>query len=124
WCSLPPNGAENAGLGTGDRQRGRHRARGRDAGLGGAQYLMYRPPLWPQTSPPEENASAASTGSGEGGGGDLMRLTRAVTPIRLCDINHAKIATLDALAAEYLRLCQQYTTSFCTEGAPDGYRAP
>jgi hypothetical protein len=29
-----------------------------------------------------------------------MRLTRAVTHSRLCDANHAKIATLDALAAE------------------------
>lgn len=31
-----------------------------------------------------------------------MRLSRAVTHIRLCDANHAKIAALDALAAEYL----------------------
>jgi hypothetical protein len=29
-----------------------------------------------------------------------MRLTRAVTPMRLCDAKHAKIAALDALAAE------------------------
>lgn len=28
-----------------------------------------------------------------------MRLTRAVTHIRLTDINHAKIAALDAVAA-------------------------
>jgi hypothetical protein len=53
-----------------------------------------------------------------------MRLTRAVTQIRLCDANHTKIAALDALAAEYLRLCQQYTTSFCTEAQPDKYAAP
>lgn len=53
-----------------------------------------------------------------------MRLTRAVTHIRLCDANHAKIEMLDALAAEYLRLCQQYTTYFCTEADPDGYLAP
>src|SRR5215467_9627386 len=53
-----------------------------------------------------------------------MRLTRAVTHIRLCDVNHAKIATLDALAAEYLRLCQAYTTYFCTEAQPDKYAAP
>jgi hypothetical protein len=44
-----------------------------------------------------------------------MRLTRAVTHIRLCEANHAKIAAVDALAAEYLGLCQQYTTYFCTE---------
>jgi Putative transposase DNA-binding domain len=53
-----------------------------------------------------------------------MRLTRALTHIRLCDANHAKIESLDALAAEYLRLCQQYTTYFCTEAQPDTYAAP
>lgn len=53
-----------------------------------------------------------------------MRLTYAVTHIRLCAANHAKIVTLDALAAEYLRLCQQYTTFFCTEAQPDKYAAP
>jgi Putative transposase DNA-binding domain len=53
-----------------------------------------------------------------------MRLTRAVTHIRLCDANHAKIAALDTLAEEYLRLCQQYTTYFCTEAQPDKYAAP
>lgn len=53
-----------------------------------------------------------------------MRLTRAVTHIHLCALNHAKIAALDALAAEYLRLCQQYTTYFCTEAEPDKYAAP
>ena len=35
-----------------------------------------------------------------------MRLTRAVTHIHLCDANHAKMAALDVLAADYLRLCQ------------------
>ena len=29
-----------------------------------------------------------------------MRLTRAVTHIRLCDANHTKIEVLDALATE------------------------
>jgi hypothetical protein len=29
-----------------------------------------------------------------------MRLTRAVTQIRLCDANHAKIEVLDPLAAD------------------------
>jgi putative transposase-like DNA-binding protein len=53
-----------------------------------------------------------------------MRLTRAVTHIHLCDANHAKIAALDALAAEYLQLCQAYTTYFCTEALPDKYAAP
>ncbi|HLY30731.1 MAG TPA: transposase [Ktedonobacterales bacterium] len=53
-----------------------------------------------------------------------MRLTRAVTQIHLCAANHAKIAMLDALATEYLRLCQQYTTFFCTQAQPDKYAAP
>ena len=56
-----------------------------------------------------------------------MRLIRAVTQVPLCEANHAKIAALDALdalAAEYLRLCQQYTTYFCTEVQPDKYAAP
>jgi hypothetical protein len=39
-----------------------------------------------------------------------MRLTRAITRIRLCAINDAKGAALDALAAEYVALCQQYVT--------------
>ena len=54
----------------------------------------------------------------------LMKLTRAVTHIRLCAANHAKVAALDALAAEYIALCQQYVTHFCTEAEPDGYAAP
>ena len=53
-----------------------------------------------------------------------MRLTRAVTHIRLCAANHAKIGALDTLATEYLRLCQQYTTYFCTEAQPDKYAVP
>lgn len=53
-----------------------------------------------------------------------MRVTRAITHIRLCDANHAKIEALDALAAAYLRLCQQYTTHFCIAAQPDGYLAP
>jgi hypothetical protein len=53
-----------------------------------------------------------------------VRLTRAVTHIHLCDANHAKIAALDALAADYRRLCQQYTTYFCADAPPDKYAAP
>jgi hypothetical protein len=53
-----------------------------------------------------------------------MRVTRAITPIRLCDANHAKIVALDALAAEYFRLCQHYTTHFCMQAQPDPYAAP
>ncbi len=39
-----------------------------------------------------------------------MRLTRTVTHIRLCAANDAKVVALDALAAEYIALCQQYVT--------------
>jgi hypothetical protein len=53
-----------------------------------------------------------------------MRLPRAVTHSRLGDANHAKLEALDALAAAYLRLCQQYTTFFCTDAEPDGSLAP
>src|SRR5262249_13723045 len=50
--------------------------------------------------------------------------TRTLTHVRLCAANHAKIAALDELAAEYLRLCQAYTAAFCTEAQPDKYAAP
>jgi Putative transposase DNA-binding domain len=51
----------------------------------------------------------------------MVHITRAVTHIRLYMVNDAKVATLDALAAEYIALCQQYVTHFCTETDPDGY---
>jgi len=44
-----------------------------------------------------------------------MRLTRAITHIRLGDVNDAKIAALDAVAAEFMALTQHYVTLFCTE---------
>src|SRR5258706_1088704 len=53
-----------------------------------------------------------------------LSLTQAVTHIHLCDANQAKIEALNALATEYLRLCQQYTSYFCTEAQPDKYAAP
>jgi hypothetical protein len=53
-----------------------------------------------------------------------MKLTRAVTHIRLCDVNDAKMAALDTLAAEYKALCQQYVTHFCAEAEPNGYADP
>ena len=53
-----------------------------------------------------------------------MKLTRAVTHIHLCDANHTKIAALDAVAAEYTALCQQYVTHFCVETEPDAYADP
>src|SRR5689334_10048020 len=53
-----------------------------------------------------------------------MKLTRALTHIRLCALNDAKVAALDALAAAYMALCQQYITVFCMETDPDGYADP
>jgi hypothetical protein len=53
-----------------------------------------------------------------------MRLTRALTHIRLCDANDAKIAALDAVAAEFMALTQYYVTVFCTEEEPDAYADP
>jgi hypothetical protein len=81
-------------------------------------YQLYRSVVWSQASQPEENAIVS------GPGGELMHVTRAITHIRLCDANHAKIEALDGLAAAYLRLCQAYTRYFCTEAESDGYLAP
>src|SRR5215472_14519451 len=51
-------------------------------------------------------------------------ITRAVTHIRLQEVNAGKLAALDALAPVYLALCQQYVTLFCTEELPDKLRDP
>ena len=50
-----------------------------------------------------------------------MKLTRAVTHIRLLDANANKLAQLDALADAYMHLCQQYVTAFCTDVEPNKY---
>ncbi len=49
-------------------------------------------------------------------------ITKAVTHIRLLEANPGKLAALDALAAVYLALCQQYVTFFCTQEQPDAFR--
>jgi transposase len=51
-------------------------------------------------------------------------ITRAVTHIRLQEVNAIKLAALDTLAPVYLALCQQYVTLFCTEELPDKLHAP
>src|SRR5437660_6639232 len=51
-------------------------------------------------------------------------ITRAVTCIRLTDVNAGKLAALDTLAPVYLTLCQQYITVFCTEELPSKLRDP
>jgi transposase len=51
-------------------------------------------------------------------------ITRAVTHIRLTDVNAGKLAALDTLAPVYLTLCQQYVTFFCTEELPNKLRDP
>jgi hypothetical protein len=50
-------------------------------------------------------------------------ITKAVTHIRLIEANPSKLAALDALAAVYLALCQQYVTFFCTQEPPDAFRS-
>ena len=44
-------------------------------------------------------------------------ITRAVTHIRLSEANAGKLLALDQLVVEYLALCQQYITFFCTQEA-------
>jgi Putative transposase DNA-binding domain len=53
-----------------------------------------------------------------------MRLTRAVTHVRLCAANDAKLAALDELAAEFMALCQQYVVAFCSEVEPNAFLDP
>ena len=45
------------------------------------------------------------------------KITKAVTHIRLAEANSVKLTALDAVAAVYLPLCQQYVTLFCTDFA-------
>jgi hypothetical protein len=50
-----------------------------------------------------------------------MKLTRAITHIRLDAANAIKLVQLDALADAYMRLCQAYTTAFCTDVEPNKF---
>jgi len=52
------------------------------------------------------------------------RLTKAVTHIRLIEVNAGKLSALDTLATAYLSLCQQYVTLFCSEKHPDAFYPP
>jgi hypothetical protein len=56
--------------------------------------------------------------------GEPYLVTRAVTHIRLVEVNSGKLAALDALAPVYLALCQQYVTLFCTTESPNKLRDP
>jgi len=56
--------------------------------------------------------------------GKPQRLTRAVTHIRLIEVNPGKLAALDDLAPVYLSLCQQYVILFCTDASPDKFHPP
>lgn len=53
-----------------------------------------------------------------------MKITRAVHHIPLSFSNPGKLAKLDALAAAYLALVQQYVTHFCTETLPAKFAQP
>ena len=56
--------------------------------------------------------------------GEPQVITRAVTHIRLVEVNPGKLATLDELAPIYLALCQQYVIHFCTQADPNSYAVP
>src|SRR6266702_2019177 len=56
--------------------------------------------------------------------GEPQTITKAVTHIRLEATNAGKLTALDAVASVYLELTQQYTTLFCTDELPNGFRAP
>jgi len=56
--------------------------------------------------------------------GISQQITKAVTHIRLIEVNPGKLAALDALAPVYLALCQQYVILFCTEEQPDKFHSP
>src|SRR6266567_110345 len=56
--------------------------------------------------------------------GEPYPVTKAVTHIRLVEVNPGKLAVLDALAPVYLALCQQYVTLFCTAESPNKLRDP
>src|SRR5262249_16747040 len=109
--------AQDPRPGSGERQRGGGGTSQPDGGLRCPSPLVLCLALWSPAVWPEADAR------GSGAGGELMRLTRAVTHIRLGEANPAKLEALDALAADYLRLCQQYTTYFCTEAPPEKYAA-
>ena len=56
--------------------------------------------------------------------GEPHIITKAVTHIRLEALNAGKLTALDGVASVYLALTQQYTTLFCTDERPDGFRVP
>ena len=56
--------------------------------------------------------------------GESYVITRAVTHIRLIEVNPGKLAALDELAPLYLGLCQQYISLVCTDELPNNLRSP
>jgi hypothetical protein len=50
-------------------------------------------------------------------------ITKAVTSIRLEEVNPGKLVALNDIVRVYLPLCQQYVTLFCSEEMPDKFRA-
>jgi IS605 OrfB family transposase len=53
-----------------------------------------------------------------------VKVTRAVTHIGLGEANEGKLAALNKLAEEFLRVCQLYVERFCSLEEPDAYREP
>src|SRR5258708_26151215 len=81
--------------------RSRHQRGGRRPGISAARlrghYDRFRhSPLWAQAGDPQEKCGPCDLGGG------VMRVTRALTHIRLCALNDAKVAALHAVAAEFL----------------------
>jgi hypothetical protein len=60
--------------------------------------------------------------SRRGTGQAPQQITKAMTHIRLGEVNAGKLVALDALASVYLSLSQQYVTLFCTEERPNKFR--
>lgn len=56
--------------------------------------------------------------------GEPQTVTRAVTHIGLEASSAGKLTALETVASVYLELTQQYTTLFCTDELPHGFRAP
>jgi hypothetical protein len=50
-----------------------------------------------------------------------MPLTKAVTNIKLGEVNSSKLRALNEVWSAYKTLCDAYLAYFCHEVAPDGY---
>src|SRR2546421_11405564 len=72
----------------------------------------------------EQNKQAKRKRRRAKSGSEPYVVTRALTHIRLGEVNQVKLDALDALAPVYLSLCQQYVALFCECEVPNKLRAP